>query len=127
MPLVRISVRKGRTQAERLAIGDAVHRALVEACKVPADDKFQVITEHDAELVYDPKYLGIERSEGVVFVQIFLRKGRTNDQKRALYKRIAELAAEGGVRPQDVLVTLVENDAPDWSFGDGVAQYAKEG
>ena len=126
MPLIRISVRKGRTLHERLALGDAVHRALVEACGVPKDDKFQVITEHDADLVYDPKYLGIERSEGVVFVQIFLRKGRTPDQKRALYKRIAELAAEGGVRKQDILVTLSETDAVDWSFGDGIAQYAKE-
>ena len=125
MPLVRISVRKGRTLPERFAIGDAVHSALIETCGVPKDDKFQVITEYDAQLVYDAHYLGIERSEGVVFVQIFLRKGRTPDQKRALYKRIAELAGEGGVRPQDVLVTLSENDAPDWSFGDGIAQYAK--
>jgi 4-oxalocrotonate tautomerase len=125
MPLVRISVREGRTPAQRRALGDAVHRAMVETCKVPADDRFQIITEHTADLVYDPKYLGVERSDGVVLVQIFFRKGRTVEQKRALYKRIAGLFGELGTRPQDALVTLSENDAADWSFGDGVAHYAK--
>ena len=125
MPLVRISLKEGRTPAARRAISDGVHRALVETCAVPKDDRFHVVTE-EAELIYDPRYLGIERSDGIVFVQIFFRKGRTVEQKRALYRRIAELLAEANVRPQDVLVALSENDASDWSFGDGIAQYAKD-
>ena len=99
MPLVRISFREGRTPAERARIGDGVHRALVEACGVPADDKFQIVTEH-AELVYDRRYLGIDRSDGLVVVQVFFRSGRTVEQKKALYKRTAELLSEAGVRPQ---------------------------
>ena len=126
MPLVRISLRQGRTAPERRAISDGVHRALAETCGVPADDRFHVITEHGADLIYDPKYLGIERSDGVVFVQIFFRKGRTVEQKRALYRRTAELLSEVGVRPQDVFVTLVENELIDWSFGNGDAQYVKD-
>ena len=124
MPLVRISLREGRTPAERARIGDGVHRALVEACGVPADDKFQIVTEH-AELVYDRRYLGIDRSDGLVVVQVFFRSGRTIEQKKALYKRTAELLSEAGVRPQDVFVTLVENEPADWSFGNGEAQYVK--
>lgn len=124
MPLVRISFREGRTPAERARIGDGVHRALVEACGVPADDKFQIVTEH-AELVYDRRYLGIDRSDGLVVVQVFFRSGRTVEQKKALYKRTAELLSEAGVRPQDVFVTLVENEPADWSFGNGEAQYVK--
>jgi len=124
MPLVRISLRQGRTPGERTLIADGVHRALVETCNVPKDDRFQIVTEH-AELIYDPAYLGIGRSDGIVFVQVFFRKGRTVEQKRALYKRTAELLGEAGVRPQDVFVTLVENDAPDWSYGNGETQYAK--
>ena len=124
MPLVRISFREGRTPAERARIGDGVHRALVEACGVPADDKFQIVTEH-AELVYDRRYLGIDRSDGLVVVQVFFRSGRTVEQKKALYKSTAELLSEAGVRPQDVFVTLVENEPADWSFGNGEAQYVK--
>ena len=70
MPLVRISLREGTTPEYRRAIADGVHRALLEALAVPVDDRFQVITEHDAEgLIYDPQYLGIQRSDRVVFVQ----------------------------------------------------------
>jgi phenylpyruvate tautomerase PptA (4-oxalocrotonate tautomerase family) len=126
MPLVRIDLRAGHAPAVRQAVGDAVHRAMVDTIGVPADDRFQVITEHAAEgLVYDPGYLGIRRSDGVVFIQITLNAGRTVEQKRALYARIADLVTERAeVRRGDVLVSLVEVARENWSFGDGVAQYA---
>jgi phenylpyruvate tautomerase PptA (4-oxalocrotonate tautomerase family) len=126
MPLVRIDLRAGHSAAVRQAVGDAVHRAMVETLGVPADDRFQVITEHPAEaLVYDPAYLGIHRSDAVVFVQITLNTGRTVEQKRALYARLATLVSERAeIRPADVLVSLVEVSRENWSFGDGVAQYA---
>ncbi len=126
MPLVRIDLRAGHSPAVRQAVGDAVHRAMVEAIGVPPDDRFQVITEHPPEgLVYDPGYLGIQRSDAVVFIQITLNAGRTVEQKRALYARIAALLAERAeIRAADVLVSLVEVARENWSFGDGVAQYA---
>ena len=126
MPLVRISLQEGKPAAYRRAIGDAVHRAMVETINVPALDRFQVITEHPSEgLIYDPTYLGIERTGGIIFVQITLNAGRSTEQKRALYARAAELLAESpGVRPQDVLISLVEVARENWSFGNGEAQYA---
>lgn len=126
MPLVRISLREGKSEAYRAAIGEAVHRAMVETINVPAKDRFQIITEHRASgLVYDPSYLDIARTDGVVFVQITLNAGRTVEMKKALYARIAELlAASPGVRREDVLVSLVEVPKENWSFGNGVAQYA---
>ncbi len=126
MPLVRIDLRAGRSPAVRQAVGDSVHRAMVETIGIPPDDRFQVITEHPPEsMVYDPTYLGISRTDGVVFVQITLNGGRTVDQKRALYARIADLVSERAeVRRADVLVSLVEVPRENWSFGDGVAQYA---
>jgi len=125
MPLVRISVRQGTSPDYRKAIGDGVHRAMMEALGVPADDHFQVITEHPPEgLSYDPQYLGIQRSDRVVFVQITLSTGRKPQQKRKFYKRVAELLQESpGVRPQDVLINLVEVVWENWSFGNGEAQY----
>ena len=126
MPLVRISLRAGKPAAHAHDIGAAVHRAMVETIAVPPNDQFQILTEHPAHgLVYDPSYLGIDRTDDVVFVQITLNAGRTLEQKKALYSRIAELLAESpGVRPEDVLVNLVEVARENWSFGKGVAQYA---
>jgi phenylpyruvate tautomerase PptA (4-oxalocrotonate tautomerase family) len=126
MPLVRIDVRKGKPAAYRAAVADGVHRAMVETINVPAADRFQVVTEHAADgLVYDPSYLGVARTDDVVFVQITLNAGRTVEMKRALYARIVELlAAAPGVRREDVLVSLVEVAKENWSFGNGIAQYA---
>ena len=125
MPLVRIALREGTSPEYRRAIADGVHQAMIDAMAIPPDDRFQVISEYSAEdLIYDPQYLGIKRSDRVVFVQITLSAGRKPGQKRALYKRMAELLAKApGVRPEDVVINLVEVAWENWSFGNGVAQY----
>lgn len=125
MPFVRISLRQGTSFEYRQAIADGVHRAMVEAIAIPPGDRFQVITEHPADsLIYDPSYLGIERSDRVVFVQITMSTGRKPQQKRSLFKRMAEILKESpGLRPQDLLVNLVEVSWENWSFGAGEAQY----
>jgi len=126
MPLVQISLREGKSAAYRQAIGESVHRAMVETINVPALDRFQVITEHSPDsLIYDPTYLNIQRTDDVIFVQITLNAGRSTEQKRALYARMAELLSQSpGVRPEDVLISLVEVARENWSFGNGQAQYA---
>lgn len=126
MPLVRIALRKGTTPEFRRAIGDSVHRAMVETIKIPEQDRFQVITEHDAQsLIYDPSYLGISRTDGVLLIQITLSAGRTVEVRKALFARIAERLKESpGVRPEDLFVSLVEVAKENWSFGNGIAQYA---
>ena len=126
MPLVRISMRKGRDAEQRRAIADGVHRAMVATIDVPVGDRFQVVAEHDDDaLIFDPAFPDTVRSDGFVMIQITMRRGRTPEKKRALYRVIAEnLAASPGVRRQDLFVSLVENEPVDWSFGDGVAQYS---
>lgn len=126
MPLVRITLRKGKTPEFLRDMSNAVHDALVATANVPADDRFHVIeeVEHD-HLVAHPTYGGVERSENVVFVQITLNAGRTVDVKRALYADIARRLQESvDVRPDDVLVSLVEVTRENWSFGGGRATYA---
>ena len=127
MPFVRIELKRGKTADYRRALADGVYEAMREAIGIPENDRFIVVSEHDADnLSYDRHYLGIERSDDVVFVQIALRRGRAVEAKQALYRAIAErLGRAPGVRPADVFVTLVENGAEDWSFGDGIAQYVK--
>ncbi|MEE1783225.1 tautomerase family protein [Streptomyces sp. SP17BM10] len=125
MPLVRIDAL--RADGPRLeALGRAVHEALVETIGIPPDDLFHVLIGHDGVngTLQCGNYLGVQRDEGIVYIAITLRAGRTPDQKRALYRRIAELAEKyAGTEPRNVFVTLTENGPVDWSLGNGLAQY----
>lgn len=125
MPLVRIDLRQGTSPEYRKAIADGVHQAMVETLAVPPDDRFQVITQHPADgLLFSLNYLGIPHSEKIVFVQITLSTGRKPQQKRKLFRRIAEvLAASPKVPPEDLVINLVEVAWENWSFGTGEAQY----
>ena len=126
MPLVRIALRKGTTPEFRRALAESVHRAMVETIKIPEQDRFQVITEHEASgLIYDGSYLGISRTDSVVVIQITLSAGRTVEVRKALFARIAERLHESpGLRPEDVFINLIETAKENWSFGNGIAQYA---
>ncbi|WGS54532.1 tautomerase family protein [Paraburkholderia sp. D15] len=126
MPLTRIALRAGKPAEYKKALTQGIQRALVETCNVPKDDIFMLITEHAAEnFVYDNQYLNVERSDDLVIVQITFNNTRTLDQKKALYKRMAdELAASPGLRREDVFINLVEVLKENWSFGNGLAQYA---
>jgi 4-oxalocrotonate tautomerase len=124
MPLQRIDLVAGRSAGARRAIADAVHRALVEAVGVPEKDRFQIVSEHrPGEMIVAPEYLGVTH-ENPVLVQVTLNAGRSLEQKQRLYARMAELVEAAGVRRGDLIVNLVEVAKEDWSFGDGVAQYA---
>ena len=126
MPLVRISLHAGKSAEYRRALGDGVHQSLVETLGVPPQDRFQIITEHDADgLIADPGYLGITRTDDVVLVQVTLGGGRRIVQKRAFVARTAELpATRPGLKPQELFINLVEVAWENWSYGDGKAQYA---
>lgn len=126
MPLVRISLRRGKSAAHLAALRNGVYQAMRETFSVPEDDRFILIHQHDrAEFDCDPHYLDIERSDDLVIVQITCNSGRTVAQKQAFYQRIAQkLADDPGLRPQDVFINLLETARENWSFGNGVAQYA---
>jgi 4-oxalocrotonate tautomerase len=85
MPLVRIAFRAGKSAQYRQAVANEVHRALVEAASVPELDRFQILTEHSpGDLIYDPNYLDIKRTDDIVMIQITLNQ-RTQPVKVALY------------------------------------------
>jgi 4-oxalocrotonate tautomerase len=128
MPLVRIDLREGSTLEYRKAIADGVHQAMIEAIAIPAADRFQVICEHKpGGLIYDANYLDLERSDKVVFVQITLSTGRKPGQKRALFKRMAEILEKSpGLRKEDLVINLAEVSWENWSFGNGEAQYQSD-
>jgi len=126
MPLVKIYLRKGKTPEYLAATSDAVHQALVAQASVPVDDVFHVIHELDAHaMIAHPTYGGVNRSEELVIVDITLNSGRSVEIKKNLYADIVERLGRGtGVRPDDVMITLVEVTKENWSFGGGRATYA---
>jgi 4-oxalocrotonate tautomerase len=125
MPLVRIDLLEGKTPEYREQVGQIVYRAMAESLNVPQNDRFQVITEHGRTgLQFDRTYLGVQRSDDCIFIQVTLNAGRTIEAKQRFYKAVADgLHEQLTLRREDVLINLVEVRKEDWSFGNGVAQY----
>jgi phenylpyruvate tautomerase PptA (4-oxalocrotonate tautomerase family) len=126
VPLVRIDIRTNPDPAFARRAAAIVYESMKATINVPDKDNFQILVEHDdRHFVYDPQYLGIKRTDALVMIQITLNEGRTTEMKKALYKSIAEgLHRELQVPMGDVLISLVEVKKENWSFGNGIAQYA---
>jgi len=126
MPFVRIDLSKKHSESFAQQVGEIVYEVMMGHINVPKDDKFQVITRHESqELVIPKSYLGIEYSEDIVFIQVTLNEGRTTEMKKGFYKAICEgLVEKLKVRPQDIVINLVEVSKENWSFGNGEMQYA---
>ena len=126
MPLARIDLPIGKPPEYRRGVADVVYDAMVATLNAPKDDRFQVISEHTGDtLLIDPAYLGIERSADALIVQLTLNEGRTVEVKKAFYKAVADgLYERAGLRREDVFISLVEVKKENWSFGNGIAQYA---
>jgi phenylpyruvate tautomerase PptA (4-oxalocrotonate tautomerase family) len=122
MPMVRISLLKGKPRSYLKALSDGVHRAMVEAFDVPPDDRFQVIHQHEPEeLVFDRNYMGGPRSDNYVLICITAGKPRSTSMKEALYRRVTEVLAESpGIDPRDVMVVVSMTPFDGWSFSGGV-------
>jgi phenylpyruvate tautomerase PptA (4-oxalocrotonate tautomerase family) len=127
MPLVQISMRRGKPAAYRQAIGESVYLALRESFGVPEGDRFVTVTEHDGDnFAYGPDYLGIRRSDDLLIIQLTVSNTRPLDKKQALYRQIVKRLTEGpGLRPEDIFINLVEVLPENWSFGMGEAQYVE--
>ena len=126
MPVTRIAIRKGQTDDYKQALLDEIYEAMRETVAIKEGDRFMAITEHGPqEFAFGP-FLGIERSNDLVQIQVFWAPGKTVEQKLAMYKRIVErLGTSPGVRPEDVLISVTETAAENWSFGNGEAQFYK--
>ena len=126
MPLTRVSLLKGKPPEYRQAILDGLYQAMREAFDVPEDDRFMTIDEYDkSNFFYGENYLGIARDDDLVIIQITVNNTRGPDIKKAFFARIAELLSRNpGIRPENIFVNLLEVPKENWSFGNGIAQYA---
>ncbi|WP_315769271.1 MULTISPECIES: tautomerase family protein [unclassified Bradyrhizobium] len=125
MPLIHISLRAGKPDAYRQAIFDSLYRAMRDALDVPEDDQFMTITEHEPANFRYGSAFGVARSDDLVFIRITVLDTRTVEQKKALFRRIAELLGESpGIRPEDVFVNVLDAPTENWSVGHGLVQFA---
>ena len=126
MPLVEITLRAGKSPEYVRSIADEVHEALVAQANVPRDDRFQIVHQVDAtSLIAHPSYGGVSRSSDIVIIKITLNAGRSVEIKKNLYADMARrLEAAADVRPDDVMICLIEVTKENWSFGGGRATYA---
>ena len=124
MPLLRIDVIKGRSEAELKELLDAIHCAMLAAFKVPERDRYQIVYEHPAaEMRIEDTGLGIPRTERIVMVQVTTRP-RSRLEKQNFYELLCqELVQRCGVKASDVVVSITQNADEDWSFGYGRAQF----
>ena len=64
---------------------------MVSVAGVPANARVQIVSEHDADMfLFDPGYLGLDRNDDLVIIQITCNEGRTVDRKKSLYKAIVD-------------------------------------
>jgi 4-oxalocrotonate tautomerase len=126
MPLARIDLPSGKPPGYGRSVAEIVYEAMISTLNAPMGDRFQVITEHTKEtLLIDPSYLDIQRSADALIIQLTLNEGRTVEVKKAFYKAVADgLHDRLGLRREDVFLSLVEVKKENWSFGNGIAQYA---
>ena len=100
---------------------------LTEIANVPAHDKFQIVTRHETdEIIYPAEgYLGATYSDDVIFIQILWLSGRFVQTKQKFYEKVVDdIHRKQNVRREDIIIVLSENGREDWSFGNGLMQYA---
>lgn len=122
MPLVTLTVRKGKSTEFKSAVLGAVHRALV-ASGVPEKDKFHRVLELGADdFRFDADYpdLSTPRTEDFVLIEILLSVGRSvKVKKQILAQLVADLAKSPGLNPDNVMVCFKETAWENWAFGGG--------
>ena len=121
MPFARIDLAHGKSPEYRATVAEVVYQGIVGVLKAPDGDRFIVVSEHVPEnLIYDPHFLGMERSADFILIQVTSTVGNNKEAKLAFFRYIAdELNSKLGVRPDDVMINLVFVQREDWSFGNG--------
>jgi phenylpyruvate tautomerase PptA (4-oxalocrotonate tautomerase family) len=122
MPLITLTIRKGKSSAFKSAVFAAVHQALVSS-GVPEADRFHRVLELDADdFRFDSSYpdLTTPRNDDFVLIEILLSVGRSvKIKKKILADLIAHAAKDPGLNPENIMVVFKETSWENWSFAGG--------
>jgi phenylpyruvate tautomerase PptA (4-oxalocrotonate tautomerase family) len=116
MPLVKVEIIEGRSQEYKKAILNGIHKALVEAFKIPDDDRIQRLYE----LSSDNFELASFKSDKFVLIEMTVFAGRSIEAKRVLYSSIVKnLAEDPGIPGNDITIVLHEVPLDNWGIRGG--------
>lgn len=117
MPLNKLHVPKDFSVDMCHQINDLLHDSLVQTCGVNPDDYFCLISRYAPEdMVLHPTFLGARDVASTIIVEITLLRGRSHDQKEALYQDVRRRLQDIGLAPDNSIIFLLENGPIDWSF-----------
>lgn len=122
MPLITITLTKGKKADFKRAIADGIHQALVKS-GVPEKDRFQRFIELDDEdFIYDLTYpnLNEPRSKNFIIIEILLSVGRSVKIKKELLQTMMKnLEQNPAINPNDVMIVFKETQWENWAFAKG--------
>jgi len=115
MPLVRIKIEKGFAPEYKKALLDGVHQALVETVKIPDTDRRQRLYELEAT-----NFEHTGRSNQYTIIEITMFKGRSNDAKKNLFRRIVDLLeVNPGIPANDITIIIHDPALENWGIRGG--------
>jgi 4-oxalocrotonate tautomerase len=125
MPLVKVSLLKGKTKEYKQAIRDSLYQGFQNGFNIKDDSLFTLINEYEKENFLFPKnYLDIDHTDDLIIIEIVANIGRTQEQKKILYSEInLALVRTLNIRSEDIIINIVEVPKDNWSMGNGVAAF----
>ena len=115
MPNAKIEVRRKWSLKEKEQLIELLHRAMVDALKIPMHDRLVRLVEHRPELFIVPP----GGTENYTLVEITMFTGRSLDAKRTLYQKIVQNYATMGIEPKDTRIVLYELPMDNWGIRGG--------
>ena len=119
MPTVLIETCLQREPAAEVAIMNAVHAALVEAFKIPVNDREVRLLVHAPHRFQAPPDRAHPELFTIIGIDAFA--GRSVDAKRKLYRAIVDKLEPLGIPRDHVLTTVRDHPLENWGVRGGVA------
>ena len=117
MPLIKVSIYKGKSDVHRQAILDGIHAALVDTLGIPGYNIIQELNELEHSRFRRPG----GRTDSYTMIEICFFNGRSREQKKSHCQAIAKnLSRSPGIGGNDIMVVLYEFPMENWSVRDGL-------
>ena len=105
MPLIQVDLDRELFDKSHERSAHAIHEAQIDALGIPADDRFQIFTPHEAgELKFDPGYNGVDR-RSLLLVRVTAVHMYSVATKQAFFAAVVERLEALGIRREDVLIS----------------------
>ena len=113
MAQVIVYGRRTSIDARRQQLSDAIHGAVVAALDYPAEKRFHRFVGLDAADFVYPE----DRGDDYTIIEVSMFEGRSTEAKRELIRQLFDrIAAEVGIAPHSVEITITETPKVNWGI-----------